>query len=64
MGRDGCRKAAWTHNEKVFASKARLRVRWARRSMEEKIREVVRMQELIVSIRPELKGIIPWRLKG
>jgi len=50
-------------NKKIFASKGKIRKIWARRPMEVKIRELVKLQEITATLHPELKRIIPWKLK-
>ena len=50
-------------NKKIFASKEKRRKIWARRPIEAKIRELVRLQEITATLHPELRKIIPWKLK-
>jgi len=56
-------KEAEEHNRKVFKSKEKMRRRWARQPVEEKIRELVRLQKITATLHPELRYIIPWRIK-
>ena len=52
--------------EKIFKMKEERRRLWAKEPIEKKIKDLVKLQERAVSIKPELKklGIIPWKLGG
>ena len=50
-------------NKKLFKSKDRIRKIWAKQPIEVKIRELIKMQEITATLHPELREIIPWRLK-
>jgi hypothetical protein len=59
-------KAAELEARKIFKIKEERRNLWAKAPIHEKIRDLIRLQEIAVGIKPELKklGIIPWRLKS
>lgn len=50
-------------NEKLFKSKEKMRKVWARQPIKVKIRELIKLQEITVTLHPELRNIIPWKLK-
>lgn len=56
-------KEAKKFNQKVFASKEKMRKTWAKKSVKEKIKELVKLHEVTAALHPELRKIIPWRLK-
>jgi len=56
-------KQAEEHNKKLFKSKEEMRKVWARRPIEVKIRELIKLQEITATLHPELRNIIPWRLR-
>ncbi|MCL4874199.1 hypothetical protein KJ039_08965 [bacterium] len=62
MSKEAYFKEAEKFNQKVFASKEKMRKTWAKKPMPEKIRELVKMQEVTAALHPELRKIIPWRL--
>jgi hypothetical protein len=39
-----------------------MRKKWAKQSIEEKIKELIRMQEITAALHQELRNIIPWRM--
>ena len=49
--------------KKIFASKEKMRKAWAKQPIEEKIKELVRLQEITATLHPELRDIIPWGIK-
>jgi len=55
-------KEAAKFNEKIFESKKRMRKVWAKRPMEVKLRELVKLQEITAALHPELRRLIPWKL--
>jgi hypothetical protein len=55
-------KQAEEFNKKLFESKERARKQRAKMPIEEKMKELVRLQEIAVTIRPELKKLIPFKL--
>lgn len=50
-------------NKKLFESKEEMRKMWAKQPIEEKIRELIKLQEITATLHPELRNIIPWRMK-
>ncbi|MBI5493133.1 MAG: hypothetical protein HY893_09385 [Deltaproteobacteria bacterium] len=56
-------KEAKKFNAKVFASKEKMRKTWAKKAVKEKIKELVKLHEMTAALHPELRKIIPWRLK-
>lgn len=56
-------KRALKFNKQLFKSKAKMRKVWARKPIEVKIRELIKLQEITATLHPELRNIIPWRLK-
>ncbi len=56
-------KEAKKFNKKVFASKEKMRKTWAKKPIAEKIKELVKLHEVTAALHPELRKIIPWRLK-
>ena len=57
-------KQAQEFNKKLFESKEEMRKVWARRPIEVKIRELIKLQEITATLHPELRNIIPWKLRG
>jgi len=57
-------KQAQEFNKKLFESKKEMRKVWARRPIEVKIRELIKLQEITATLHPELRSIIPWKLRG
>ncbi len=55
-------KEAEEYNKKLFKSKEEMRKKWAKQPIEEKIKELIRMQEITAALHPELRNIIPWRI--
>ena len=55
-------KAAKEFNEKVFRAKKKARLARAKKPIEEKIKDLIEMQKIMVKLHPELKNIIPWRI--
>lgn len=57
-------KHAKREAEKIFKMKDRRRKLWSKEPIEEKIKDLVKIQERAVAIKPELKklGIIPWKI--
>ncbi len=51
------------HNRSVFASKEKMRLIWAKKPVEEKILELLKLQKATAILHPELRRLIPWRLK-
>lgn len=62
MGKERYFKEAEEFNKKVFASKEKMRMTWAKKPIAEKIKELVKIQEVTAALHPELRRIIPWRL--
>ncbi|MBI5234811.1 MAG: hypothetical protein HY886_00980 [Deltaproteobacteria bacterium] len=56
-------KEALKHNRAIFASKEKMRLIWAKKPVEEKIAELIKLQEATAVLHPELRSLIPWRLK-
>ena len=56
-------KQARKFNKQLFKSKVQMRKIWARQPIEVKIRELIKLQEITATLHPELRNIIPWRLK-
>lgn len=56
-------KQAREFNRKLFKAKERMRKIWARQPIELKIRDLVKLQEITATLHPELRNIIPWKLK-
>ena len=56
-------KQARKFNKKLFESKAQMRKTWAKTPIEVKIRELIKLQEITATLHPELRNIIPWRLR-
>ncbi len=63
MDKEKSFKEAKKFNKKVFASKEKMRKTWAKKPMAEKTKELVKLHEVTAVLHPELKKIIPWRLK-
>ncbi|MEW6215915.1 MAG: hypothetical protein AB1478_12055 [Nitrospirota bacterium] len=50
-------------SEEIFKAKDKTRIKWANIPIEEKMKELVRLQEIAVRINPELKKYrIPFKL--
>ncbi len=58
-------KHAKSEAEKIFKMKDRRRKLWSKEPIEKKIKDLVKIQERAVAIKPELKnlGIIPWKIE-
>lgn len=56
-------RQAKEYNQKVFKSKRQMRKVWAKKPIEEKIKELVKLQEIAVTLHPKLKRLIPWKLR-
>lgn len=63
MDKERVLKEAIKTNRKVFASKERMRLIWAKKPVAEKIMELVKLQEATAVLHPKLRKLIPWRLK-
>lgn len=50
-------------NKKLFKSKEEMRKVWARQPIKVKIRELIKLQEITATLHPELRNIIPWKLR-
>ncbi len=62
MNKEKYFKEAKRFNQRLFASKEKTRKAWAKKPVEEKIKELVKLHEVTAALRPELRKIIPWRL--
>ena len=52
------------YNKRLFKSKEETRKKWARKPIEMKIKELIKLQEITVTLHPELRNILPWRSKS
>ncbi len=55
-------KQANDFNRRLFASKDKMRMIWAKQPMEVKIEQLIKLQEITAVMHPELRNIIPWKL--
>lgn len=56
-------RQAQEYNKKIFKSKEEMRKAWAKQPIEVKIKELVKLQEITATLHPELRNIIPWKLR-
>ena len=56
-------KQAQEFNRELFKSKEKMRKVWANQPIEVKIKELIKLQEVTATLYPELRNIIPWRIK-
>jgi len=56
-------RQAEEHNKMLFKSKEEMRKVWARQPIKVKIRELIKLQEITATLHPELRNIIPWKLR-
>lgn len=51
------------YNKRLFKSKEETRKKWASKSIEIKIKELIKLQEITATLHPGLRNIIPWKSK-
>lgn len=56
-------RQAQEYNKKIFKSKEEMRKAWAKQPIKVKIRELIKLQEITATLHPELRNIIPWKLR-
>jgi hypothetical protein len=49
-------------NKRLFRSKERARKLWAKETIETKIQELIKMQEITRTLYPEYSKILPWKI--
>ena len=49
-------------NQALFRSKEQARKLWAKETIEDKIRELIKMQKITSTLHPKYAKILPWRI--
>lgn len=48
--------------DKIFKSKNQMRKIFAKEPLPEKIKDLLRLQDMFVALHPQYKNILPWRI--